>query len=323
VIETASARLSAASRVCRLFPPAMSGRLMRRLYPRDLGQREQAAFVASSSLGPVRFRLTTDDYIATAFALRGFFEWRNVLIANALCRRGDLILDIGANIGTETLLFSKIVGRSGRVIAFEPLPRNFAILEGLVRENRLGNVEVRREAVSDRSGVLRFEAPAAAGNYGVGRIAHGDAPRQGQGQIEVSSVVLDERFGPGDLPGLRLVVMDVEGFEPDVLRGARRLIASLRPFLILEVGQALLERRQLRPAGVLDLVTTLGYAAYEIGAWGLAPASGQGKGTVNWLCIPADADHRRIARGLTRRIRLGAFLPLVRGLNPAVVDGDE
>jgi hypothetical protein len=63
---------------------------------------------------------------------------------------GSVVL--GANTGMHTLLFSKLVGHHGHVVAFEPLPENAAILRSLLALNEVTNVEIRTEALADASG---------------------------------------------------------------------------------------------------------------------------------------------------------------------------
>ena len=63
------------------------------------------------------------------FAVHGYFYCTAWGITLAIFAPGDTIVEVGANVGTETIGFSDIVGRSGRVIAFEPVPANIAVFE--------------------------------------------------------------------------------------------------------------------------------------------------------------------------------------------------
>ena len=73
---------------------------------------------------------------------------------------GMTVADIGAQSGFYTLLLSRRVGAKGQVIAFEPLPANYRLLEENLRLNNIENVIVRREAVADRTGALNFQFPS-------------------------------------------------------------------------------------------------------------------------------------------------------------------
>jgi hypothetical protein len=106
-----------------------------------------------------------------------------------------------------------------------------------------------------------------------------------------------------------------------VLRGAARILARERPYLILEVQPQLLAYHGRTPRDLYEDLARRVYKPWRISSWGLDPASPDQSDGANWLCIPA-ANARRaasLARRLTLRMLESAFLPLVRRLNPAVV----
>jgi FkbM family methyltransferase len=131
---------------------------------------------------------------------------------------GDVVFDIGANLGGYTMLFAQWVGATGRVFAFEPAPD---ARRGLVRHaalNAVGDrVVVRAEAVSARTGTARFQA---AGLQGDNRLVA--AATDG---IEVETTSVDDFCRAR---GLRpaLIKIDAEGAELDVLKGARETVAA-------------------------------------------------------------------------------------------------
>lgn len=319
IIKTKSRRMAFAARLCRLFPPFISGRISAFLYPRELAKRENAGFVARSSLGDIIFSLPRADVHATAFATRGFFEWRNVVIANVLCSKGDTIIDIGSNIGTEMLLFAKVVGSTGRVLSFEPLPANYSVLKELVRLNRLENVALYQAAVSNVGGKLRFLAPQEDFYSGIGRLADNDC--QSDDFIEVDTLVLDEMFKAGQFSDPRMIVMDVEGAELFVLRGAGEILRQCAPHIILEVQPPLLERHHLLPADLFDFLERHGYKCWVIDIWGLRPVCREECKTGNWLCIPNKNNQEGVktARYVGRQLKIASILPLIKGINPAVI----
>lgn len=142
----------------------------------------------------------------------------------ACLRPGDVVYDIGANVGFFTLLASRLVGPQGQVYAFEPLPRNLALLERHIRLNDCRNVTVFELARAARSGSARF-------------VAEGVGPSMsklgGEGTLEVRTAALDELFAAHELRPPTLRKMDVEGAEHDVLQGAARLLRDSRPTIFL------------------------------------------------------------------------------------------
>jgi len=134
-------------------------------------------------------------------------------------RRGDTVLDVGANIGAYTALFAQWVGDTGRVIAFEPAPTAYAALCGMLQANGLSSrVTALQQAVSDREGSASF---TAHGDDGGNRLCGpGAADAVTVATTTIDGVCQRLRLRP------RLMKIDVEGAELDVLRGARATIAA-------------------------------------------------------------------------------------------------
>jgi FkbM family methyltransferase len=140
-----------------------------------------------------------------------------------LLDEGAVFLDVGANVGFFTLLASRAVGDGGRVIAFEPHPRNLDLLRRHVEMNECRNVEVVAAAVSDREGTARF------GGFG------STAKLTDDGAFEVRTMAVDDLWASGAFGAPRLVKIDVEGAELSALLGMRRMIEETRPHILLEL----------------------------------------------------------------------------------------
>lgn len=146
--------------------------------------------------------------------------WREQDIHHALEQilgPGDIFVDAGANIGVYTLLASRLVGPTGRVIAIEMMPDTAAILRRHVRENNCGNVEIVEKALSDRADV-KVTARVQPGKYGQASIAASAAGWTGQEEREVSTATLDQICD--GIERIRLVKLDLEGAELQALVGA-------------------------------------------------------------------------------------------------------
>ncbi len=319
LIDTTSRRLRLATRIARLFPIAVSGRFVRRLYPWSLARRENAGFVVRSALGDVDFAFPRAEGVASGFAIRGFSEWRNVVIANVLCRSGDTIVEVGAHLGTETLLYALIVGDRGRVVAFEPLPANFATLRAGVERNHLNQVTLHQAAVATSSGRLAFYEPRDEQEQALGTLLAGTA--RTARAIEVDVVALDDLYQAGRLTPPRLIIIDAEGTEPDVLQGADRLIRDAHPHLVLEVDPELLAIAHVPPEMLHTRLREHGYLVREIARSGLGEVHPRSR-TVNWLALAGHGDlagAEPLARRVHRALLSAAWLPLWHGINPAVV----
>jgi FkbM family methyltransferase len=163
---------------------------------------------------------------------------------------GQIVFDIGANIGYYTLVASRQVGASGRVLAFEPFPRNISYLYRHVVLNAAGNVTVVPMACSDRTALMRF---AAGANCATGRLVDAAAASPNSSVEYVASVTVDEIVRESGLVP-DVLKIDVEGAEVQVLRGAHQTLSAKRPTILLSVHS-----EDLR-SGCTAYLRELGYA---------------------------------------------------------------
>lgn len=146
-------------------------------------------------------------------------------------RPGMICYDIGANIGFFSLLAARIVGKDGRVIAFEPDPELAArLLEHVVR-NDFQVISVIEKAVWSEPGTVSFARadPATSPDRGLGHIVAKGA----EDAIRVNTVSLDDFVATTPAPDF--LKCDVEGAEVEVFRGAGRLLTEKRPAILCEI----------------------------------------------------------------------------------------
>ncbi len=143
---------------------------------------------------------------------------------------GNVVVDIGANIGYFTLLASRLVGKSGRVYAFEPEPTNWYFLRKNIELNRYDNVFLLQKAVSSAAGISRlYTSGSDTGAHTLRRRhARGQFSTRESGEsIEVETVTLDEFFEHKE-PSIDLIKIDAEGAEMGVVSGMDHLIRKNR-----------------------------------------------------------------------------------------------
>ena len=154
----------------------------------------------------------------------GLYELRKQQALRRLVAPGMTVCDIGANAGFYTLGLARLVGEHGRVLAFEPLPRNLEKIQRHLSLNRVANVTLSDCALSDVTGTLRF---SEGDSDFTGRIS------QEKGDLEVQSIRLDQYLEERSLPDPALLKIDVEGAEARVLEGAKKLMLRVHPVLVL------------------------------------------------------------------------------------------
>jgi FkbM family methyltransferase len=181
----------------------------------------------------------------------GSYELGTQLALQRLLRAGDVFYDVGANAGFFTVLAARLVGPSGRVFAFEPVPENVESVREQIELNRLSWCEVVPLAVGAHSGqrTLSYVPGSSA-------MAHlGPRRLGGELQIQVQAVTLDEFIVHYPFPSL--VKLDVEGAEGEVLQGAMETIGRGARFILeLHSSELAIEvaRLLLRAGYVLELL---------------------------------------------------------------------
>jgi FkbM family methyltransferase len=155
-------------------------------------------------------------------------------VQNALqqyLRPGMIFYDIGANIGFFSLLAARIVGKDGRVVAFEADPEIAARLREHASRNEFGTISVEEKAVWSEPSTVFFARtdPAISPDRGLGHIVAAG----GVDTIRVNTVSLDEYLLAEPAPDF--LKCDVEGAEVEVFRGARRLLTEKRPGILCEM----------------------------------------------------------------------------------------
>jgi len=155
----------------------------------------------------------------------GTYEYDKRIAFEKGIKPGDVFYDIGANVGYYSLMAARLSEPNGKVVAFEPLPRNIAYIHKHIAINKLGQrIKVIEAAVSDKNGKAFFNLSSSTSK---GHIA-------GEGELEVRTVSLDELVESGAIPTPDVMKIDVEGAEADVLLGAHKILSTRHPLIYLD-----------------------------------------------------------------------------------------
>jgi FkbM family methyltransferase len=211
-----------------------------------------------------------------------------------LVRSGDVVFDVGANLGYYTVLFSHLAGPRGEVHAFEPVPATFERLrESLAREQRFPNARANRAAVGDREGsAVLFQPGGDHGQASLARHAEGSwSAGPAVSEHESPLITLDGYARENGVRRIDFLKCDVEGAELAVLRGAAGLLELHHPVLHLEVYPAWTRDFGYGPGEIADLARGLGYADLRLLRGGREEAVRPGdlerlEGSANLLCLP-------------------------------------
>ena len=232
--------------------------------------------------GPM-MALVTDKFVGRAIELYGEYcpdEWA---VLRQLIRPGMTVVEIGANMGTHSVAMARACD-PGVFLAFEPQPRLFQILAGNLALNNLTNALVYPDACGDTEGQIDipwidYDKEANFGGFSL---------------LQNSGAGFPVRVRKLDALGLSecgLIKIDVEGYEPRVIRGAADTIRRCRPILYVENDRA--EQQQ----ELIDLIAGLGYRLYWHMPMLYSPGNFRGETrniyggcvSLNMLCLPAES----------------------------------
>lgn len=232
-LATTTARLLPAPARRALYHIGPLTRLIRQSLNRAAPAGLTEVTVAAGGLEGMRLAL---DLQAEKDYWLGTYETNLQAAIQQMVKPGMIAYDVGANIGYVSLLLARVVGETGKVIAFEALPANIERLRANITLNGLEQrqrVQIVHAAVTTQPGPVRFLTHASTG---MGK-AEGSAGRDDdhEQKITIPGVSLDDFVYEQDNPPPQVVKIDIEGGEVLALPGMRRVLAEARPLIFLEL----------------------------------------------------------------------------------------
>ena len=292
--------------ICGIFPPIFSQKIREKIFPLEKARSLKLDFSKTSITGS-RFMGNTSDDHSYRFAVHGFFDWRNIIIAHIYSKyfKGDIV-EVGANVGTETISYCDLISPKWKVHAFEPLPENISSLHILAQS--IKNIIVYPKAISNKSDIMHFQIPPKH-ESGIGKIvdyANIEIPTE---TFKVETATLNSYIDKFE--NLCLISIDTEGHEPFVLDGASDVLDKFRPAVIIEVSPKLLRKyADSSPEKILKFFRNRNYLCLSINRYDLNPIGEESLHSTksqNWFCIPSEK--QRIIKELRRTLFLRAFVP--------------
>jgi FkbM family methyltransferase len=190
---------------------------------------------------------------------RGEHDPMETSVYSEQVKPGQVVLDIGANIGYFTLQFASLVGPQGRVYAFEPMPTNFDLLSKNIRANEYSNIVAVRTAVGGRPGKGRlYLSQDSSGDH---RVQTPNEPRASI-PIDITSV---DAFLESHPTMVDFVKMDIQGSEGAALLGMRRTISENPTMkMLVEFCPPPLREAGIDPRTFLSDLSKGGFVLYHV-----------------------------------------------------------
>ena len=174
-------------------------------------------------------RVHLNELIGRTAYFLGDLDKRLTWISRSLIKSGDTVLDIGANVGIMSLLFSDLVGETGKVLSFEPNPIIFEDLEAAVEKKSANNVNLFKMGLGECEGELILSVPHS--NLGLGTLVRTSSEKCTKYKVQVKT--LDNILKKESVTKVDFMKIDVEGFEYNVLLGAHETLRQQKPKVIV------------------------------------------------------------------------------------------
>jgi FkbM family methyltransferase len=248
---------------------------------KKIEQLEDIALLASKSLPKRRVALKnvknieelgielfvheSPDVISECIHRFGHWEATETKYVLNMLRPGDVVIDLGANIGYYTAIFSRKVGNTGKVFSFEPDDENYKMLFLNISKNELLNVTAFKAAVGESSGLITLHLHEAdnRGAHMTGRV---DDSSFGHSAFH-PQLALDQLYEAGALDHVDFIKMDTQGAEPLIIKGSRKIIENNRNHLtmIVEFTPSWIEKlHNIKPIDFYKQICDMGFVASYI-----------------------------------------------------------
>jgi FkbM family methyltransferase len=178
-----------------------------------------------------------------------------ILITN-LIKKGDCVIDCGANFGYNSVLMGSIIGNSGKLISIEPQNLIYQQLNGNLILNNIFNSFTYKNIVGDVSDTILELNPV---NLSSSWVNIGDTS-VGVGGEKINTISIDDL----NLDNLNFIKLDVQGFEYFVLNGASKTISKFFPDIFIEIENHLIEKFGVTSDMIYNKLKSFGYSVYKI-----------------------------------------------------------
>jgi FkbM family methyltransferase len=204
---------------------------------------------------------TADNYIEWSILSTGTYEDEISKLINISLTEGDTAIDIGGNIGLQSLRMSASVGPGGKVFAFEPLNYLQEKFKKNMALNRVSNVTLFPFALSDQQNELDLIINKDQWNQGTFSLSNKDT---GTNKQRIIVKVADEMPEIQLLDSVALIKIDVEGYEFHVLKGLKQTLQKHKPRIIFEYDSNYWTDTGQNMTECYNFLQSLNYSLYQI-----------------------------------------------------------
>ena len=203
------------------------------------------------------------DVMTRTMLVKGTYQEDVVSALTALVQPGDTVIDVGAHHGLMSIVASRLAGKTGRVISFEPNPDSLPILAGHFALNGVGNVTIEPLGLMDKESVELFYANRGSYSWNSTFIREFADDGSRAQAVEIKTTTLD-RYCEETHCRPALLKIDTEGSEFLVLNGSRRTLEAARPHLIIEFNPISAKSAGVTLGEIAAFLRSLGYELFAL-----------------------------------------------------------
>lgn len=262
-------------RVYSLIGPGRATKLAASPFGQWLGNRvaPKGEAVYSCDFG-IKLKMSAEDARGSGLVYMRQLCPLETDVVRRYVKEGDTLFQVGCyKDGWFALVAAPIVGESGKIVCFEPIPEYADALLENVALNHFRNIRVEKMAIADKSGCVEFSI-----NTYCSSMFHTERANT----IQVQTQSLDEYVRQEGIAKIDFLIVDVEGAELLLLQGGKSIIRDTVHYAIIEVIDANLKQAGTSAQEVIGLMQEMGFTAYVFSRHGLVPwAPGQPSETFN------------------------------------------
>lgn len=214
-------------------------------------------------IGNFKINVVTKNYIDACIYYMGDYEPYLKTQFSKLIKHGDVILDVGANIGFHTMYFAELVGKQGKVFGFEPIPVNYHALQENLKLNKFSQIISVNKALGDINSSLNIHINENKTNPGAFNLFE-----SGIKNTVIECVKGDDFLKKNSITKVNFIKIDVEGYELEVLKGMMESIKSMKPTIIFEYDEFYQSKLNANSKSILHFLIDLDYSLYKIDGYG-------------------------------------------------------
>ena len=222
-------------------------------------------------IGNFNINVDTKNFIDSSIYYTGDYEAYLKKHFKGIIKKGDFILDIGANIGFHTLYFAELTGVSGKVFSFEPIQVNFDALQRNIKLNQFPQITAINKALGSTNSQMKIHIDQQAQNPGAFNLLD-----EGPKNTVIDCIKGDHFLEQNQIEKINFIKIDVEGFEYEVFKGLSKTIRNSKPVIIFEYDYNYQHKLHDNPKIIFEFLIQFDYQFFTIDGYG-------NKAICNWI----------------------------------------